>query len=323
MTRRAILIAWVLAGLVFGCSKRESDQSTDPEAVVPVRLGQLRTMEFADGVDAAGQWKSSGELAVTAPYAMVLESLSSRVGDTVDAGQTLGTYATVESYSALRGARQLAQQAKDEASRAEARRAIQLAERDLVHVSIVAAQAGIVLRRSAEPGAQVAEGGEIVAIAPWHTIGFEAHLAPSFIGAIRVGQPAVVTVPDRPPRAVRVNRVLPTVGETDQAELVWLEPLTKTPAPELGRFGSATIRIGPVHPATAVPDSAVVEDDVNGTYRIAVVDGSNHIHWTVVTLGATSESWREIRAPALSSGTRIVVDGQTGLADSTRVSDAP
>ena len=41
--------------------------------------------------------------------------------------------------------------------------------------------------------------------------------------------------------------------------------------------------------------------------------------WTNVTLGAAQEGAHELLAPALKPGTAVVVRGQRGLRDSTRV----
>ncbi len=45
--------------------------------------------------------------------------------------------------------------------------------------------------------------------------------------------------------------------------------------------------------------------------------------WTPVTLGRAAGSWRKLLSPALAPGTLVIVEGQRGLPDSTRVQIAP
>src|SRR3989442_6913020 len=129
---------------------------------------------------------------------------------------------TREARAALRGAELLAREARDPAAQAEADRALELARKDLVRVPLVAPRAGVVTRRSAEVGAELAEGAEVLAITPQGAVVFEARLPAEQASRVRVGDGATVTVEGEAPRAVRVARVLPSASATDQATLVWL-----------------------------------------------------------------------------------------------------
>src|SRR5206468_1797345 len=104
-----------------------------------------------------------------------------------------------------------------------------------------------------------------------------------------------------------------------QSTVVWLAPGRGAPRPQLQGSGTATITIGGVRQSQAVPDSAVVEDDLTGETRIAIVAAGSRAVWTKVSLGAAAGGWREIRSPALPAGTPVIVNGQRGLPDSTRV----
>jgi multidrug efflux pump subunit AcrA (membrane-fusion protein) len=192
-----------------------------------------------------------------------------------------------------------------------------------VRVPLVASQAGVVVRRSVEPGAQVLEAAELVAIVPWSSLVFEAHVPQSAQGRVRVGQRATIVETGRPSRPATVQRLLPAVDPADQSTLAWLTPSSSGPTPELDRFGTASIVVGTAHVALAVPDSAVVEDDLTGETRIAVVDSSRHARWTTVSLGAAVNGRHELRAPALAPGTPVVVEGHHGLPDGARVRWTP
>jgi multidrug efflux pump subunit AcrA (membrane-fusion protein) len=319
-------LALILLAATAGCGRHAGGEATDEgagEPVVSVRVQALETRSFDAVATGSGQWRSGGESVLTAPFAGVVESLAVRAGDAVGAGRPVGILVTRESWAALRGAELLQREARDDAGRDEAARALALARRDLVRVPLVAPLAGVVLRRAAEPGTQVAEGAEIAAVSPWRTVVFEAHIPWALAARVRAGQRATVLEPGRAPRAAVVQRLLPAASEADQAALVWLAPDAPDPAPELGRFGGATIAVGAPRRATGVPDSALVEDDLTGERRVAVVDGSGRLTWTPVTLGAATGGWHELLRPALPPGTRVVVVGQHGLPDRTRVKPGP
>ncbi|HEY3215471.1 MAG TPA: HlyD family efflux transporter periplasmic adaptor subunit [Candidatus Eisenbacteria bacterium] len=284
-----------------------------------MRTRPLELRRFDDVVVAQGQWRSSGDLPVAAPFAAVVESLGPRVGDRVRSGERIGWLVTRESRAALRGAEVLTLQARDPASREEAARALELARRDLVRVPILAPATGVVTRRAVEPGGDVGESGEILVLIPSGALVFEAHVPAREAARLKPGQRATIAEPNRPPQVARLQRLLPVASAGDQTTLAWLVPIGNGVPPTLDRFGSATLVVGAPRRAVAAPDSAVVEDDVTGATRIAVVTAAGQAVWIPVTLGATVAGWREIRAPALAAGTPVIVEGQHGLPDSTAV----
>jgi hypothetical protein len=169
----------------------------------------------------------------------------------------------------------------------------------------------------------VAEAAEVLALVPWTAVIFEAHVPAALAPRVHSGQPATITGDGQPTRSAAVQRLLPVANSSDQTTLVWLAPRSAEPAPELERFGSAAIEIGVAHRAAAVPDSAVVEDDLTGERRVAVLGRDGTLTWTVVTLGASEGGWREIVRPPLPAGTMVIVEGQRGLPAGTRVTPAP
>ncbi|MBI1796464.1 MAG: HlyD family efflux transporter periplasmic adaptor subunit [Candidatus Eisenbacteria bacterium] len=323
--RNAMLVALaVLAVSGCGGAKGDKDDAAGDTAgaVVPVRVAKLEERAFADALTAPGQWRSGGELVISAPAAGVIEALTVTVGDRVEAGQTTGTLVPKSAWAALHGAELLAREAQGAEARADAERALALARRDLVRVPLVARQAGIVVRRTVEPGAEVADGVEVLALAPWATLVFEAHVPASDAKRVHAGQAATVRAPGAPPHAAHVTRVLPMASDADQASLVWLAPEGGT-TPELGRFATAEITVGIAHHALAAPDSAIVEDDLTGERRIAAIDATGRLAWHGVRLGAAANGWRELVGSDLRAGDTVVIEGHRGLPDSTRVTSRP
>jgi multidrug efflux pump subunit AcrA (membrane-fusion protein) len=285
-------------------------------------MSALEERIIEDEVTAPGQWRAVGEIPIRAPVAASVESLTARPGDQVSEGETLGRLVTRESLAALYGARLLAGQASDSESRAEAARAITLAERDLVRVPLVSPRAGMVIRRSVEGGAQVDDAAEILALVPRDGIICEARVPATETARVRTGEAAVITEQNGSTRTAIVKRILPTAGSTDQASLVWLTP-TSGAFPDLDRYTTVAIKTGAPRRAVVVPDSALVQDDLTGKSSVALVSAENRVIWTVVELGARSDGGHELLSPRIAPGSRVIVAGQAGLPDSTLVEASP
>ncbi|HTM57731.1 MAG TPA: HlyD family efflux transporter periplasmic adaptor subunit [Candidatus Udaeobacter sp.] len=324
-----ILSAALQIALLAGCGAKkgdspagaEPDTSAEPAALVKVAALSQRT--FDDEITVSGQWKSSGDVLVAAPFDGVLESVSVRPGDHVAAGAALATLVTRESDAAVRGAELMVRSARDATERAEAARAVALARRERVRVPVMAPHSGVVTRRAAEPGAQLAQAAEILTLVPDQAIVFEARVPPRDAPRLKRGQHAVVVEEGPVTRAARLDRILPTAGNGDQTTLCWLAREGGGKPPSLDRFASARITLGPPHAATAVPDTAVVEDDLTGSSRIAVLGPDSHITWTVVMLGPRAQGFRELRSPQLPLTTQVLIEGQRGLPDHSRVRVTP
>jgi multidrug efflux pump subunit AcrA (membrane-fusion protein) len=307
-----------LAGLA-GCQSGGDSADASGPPIVAVRARALEERTFNDTVTAEGLWRSSGEVAVTAPFASLVDSLGVQLGDRVTAGQTVARLITREAQATLRGATMLATEAHDASSRAEAARAVALARRELVRVPLTAPRSGVVVRLSATTGSEVAESAEILALLPNDAIVFEAHVPASQAARLRVGQAASILAEGHAPRAAVVQRTLPVAGANDQSTLVWLRPVSDNAPPELDRFGTAVITVGPARRALAVPDSAIVQDDLTGETRMALVASAGQAIWTPAMLGIGAGGWHELTAPDLVPGTLVIVDGHCGLPDSTYV----
>jgi multidrug efflux pump subunit AcrA (membrane-fusion protein) len=95
------------------------------------------------------------------------------------------------------------------------------------------------------------------------------------------------------------------------------------PTIAVGLFGTVSIVAGQHRDAVVVPQAAVLRDDVSGVSRIAVVDSTDTAHWVVVTTGIQKEGRVEILSPVLTPGRLVIVDGQVGLPDNSRVRIQP
>jgi len=313
-----LLLGLCAALVLSGCTaKSEEEQAVD--AVVTVHAEAVTDRTFRDVVEAPGHWRNSNALSVRAPAAGSIESLGPMPGDRVATGQVVGRILTRESKAALEGAQMLLAGARTPAARAEAQHGLALARRELVHVPLVAGHTGIVIGRAAEPGAQVDEGADVLQLVAPEDLVFEAHVPAKDGPRVRPGEDASIVVDPAPALAATVRTVLPMADSTDQSTVVWLAPTTRGGAPALLRYGVARIAVGAPHVSPAVPEGALVEDDLTGEPRVAVIDSSGRASWTKLRVGALSDGWREVLSPRLSPGTRVVTEGQHGLEDRTRV----
>lgn len=323
MRRRGSRGAWasvLAAALVAGCGAgREASEAPDREVAVHVRAAALVERSFADQVSAPGSWRAANEVVISAPFAAVVESLGPRVGDAVRAGQAIGLLVTRESRATLRGAELMLHQAGDPASRAEAEKALEQARHELVRVPLVAAASGTVTRRAAEPGAELVESAEILALVPLHELVFEAHVPSVAATSVRPGQSARIVGEDGESFTATVQRRMPAVSAEEQSVLFWLAPRGAPPPGAIGRFGTAAITVGAARMSVAIPDSALVEDDLTAEFRVARIDAHGVALWTQVRIGRASDGWHELLSPALVPGTQVVIAGQRGLPDSVRV----
>ncbi len=320
----APLAACALLLALAGCGHGGANDAEAPvRPIVPVRIDRLEERSLRATVTAQGQWRLSDSVTVSAPFKAYVEALRPRAGDRVERGAAIGTLVTYESRAALRGAEILVRQARSPAEQNEAERALRLATRDLIRVPIVAGATGTILRRSVEPGSEVAEAGELLTLVPDGSVVFEAHVPRTEAAQVVQDAGAEVTMEGGGLVETRIQRRLPQTNEADQTALFWLAPVIKAPFGVLGRFGNAVIRTGVEHRAVLVPDSALVEDDLTGEIRVARVVPGDVAVWTTVHIGPGAQGRHELLAPSLPPGTAVVVRGQRGLPDSTRVKALP
>lgn len=324
MTARAWLATGSLLLVVAGCGRGGSQETDSPaRPVVPVRIDHLEERSLHATVTAQGQWRLSDSVTVSASFKAYVEALQPRVGDHVERGAAIGTLVTYESRAALRGAEILVRQAKSPTEQNEAERALRMATRDLIRVPVVAGATGTVLRRSVEPGSEVAEAGELLTLVPDGSVVFEAHVPRTEAAQVLPGAGAEVSMEGGGLVETRIQRRLPQANEADQTALFWLAPVVKAPFGILGRFGNAAIETGAEHRAVLIPDSALVEDDLTGAIRVARVAPGDVAVWTTVRIGPGAPGRHELLSPSLPPGTPVVIRGQRGLPDSTRVKAGP
>jgi len=310
-----------LGAALAGCS---SEPPADTAAIPrpEVRVARVESRSFREAIEAPGQWKASVETVLPAPFEAVVESIAVGIGDRVRRGEVLAWCRTAESDAVLRGAEMMRRQATDARSIQDAEQAVAEARRSIVHVPITSPASGTVLRRQIDAGSRLSSGSELLAVVTDDALVFEVRVPVSESAAIRAGMESTISDGDGPARAARVRSSLPTSGG-DQSTLVWLRPQAPPERPALGRFGTGVIFTGRNITSLAVPDTAVVEDDLTGASRIAVLDSGEVVRWVSVRLGPRVDRARAVSGADLKQGALLVVDGQRALLDGMHVAVRP
>jgi RND family efflux transporter MFP subunit len=331
----AVLV--LLAALAGACRAREAPAESDgkpgtaeaataPEATpavsVPVRVAAVARRTLAETVAAPGHTASLAQQKIKAPFAGTLTELTVTDGDAVRSGQTLGTVVSRDSEAALNGAREMERQARTDAEKADAVRAVALAEHGLVRAPIVAPSSGTVVAHSAVRGDRVAEDQELLTVADSASFVFIADVPQSELTRIRPGQPATVELAGRGERVSgSVHDVLPGANAADYTVPVRVDLTGLKAAPPIGLFGNARITVAEHRSVPVVPEAALIRDDVRGTVRVATVQ-QGKAHWLDVSPGLRSEGVVEIASPPLGADQTVIVAGQVGLAEGTPVAAA-
>ncbi len=301
----------------------EAPAPDPPAAAIPVEVARVGRATLSDVVSGSGRTAALVQQKVRAPFAGTLTELSVGDGDRVRRGDTLGTIVSRDSEAALAGARQMERDAKTDAERNDAARALELAGRGLVRAPLTAPSDGVVLAHAAARGDRLSDEQEILTIADASSIVFLVDVTQSDLARVRPGQSVAIEVPGRADRfGGTVHDVLPGANASDFTVPVRVDLRTISGVPPLGLFGTARITVAEHRDAVVVPDAAVVRDDLAGTSRIALVDGGK-AHWIDVTPGLRGAAGTEITSPKLAAGQPVVVGGQVGLPEGAAVAERP
>ena len=238
-------------------------------------------------------------------------------GDVVTAGQPVAELVSQESSAAVEGARAMLETAKSPAGRAEAQRALDVAEAHLVKRTLRLPAAGAVASHQATQGDLLSAHDEILTIADERSIAFVASVPQSELSLVRPGQAVEVALSALPAAVVGLVRaVLPAGADSITPVRIALELPPAGLGP--GLFGVARIVVGVHRGATAVPAAAVLRDDITGSSRLAIVD-QGKARWVEVKTGLAENGSIEIVSPPLKIGAQVIVQGQVGLPDGAAV----
>ena len=327
MRARALSAAAILVVAVAAGCRKGSDPEAPPAAggeaasgsvAVPVRVASVTRTSLSRVVSAPGQTNALAQQKVRAPFAGTLLELTVTDGDEVRKGQSVGLIVSRDSAASLEGAREMTRAARTAEEKADAARALELAERNLIRVPVHAEAEGVVLSHAAAAGDRVSEDQELLTVAERRSLAFVAGVAQNDLSVVRPGQPVSVELAGRPQAVAGVvHDVLPSANAGDFTAPVRVDFRELPSKMGIGLFGTARITVER-REALTVPDAAILRDDVSGVARVALVkDGK--AHWVDVVIGLRGAAGTEIVSPALTTSDRVVVSGQVGLPEGASV----
>jgi multidrug efflux system membrane fusion protein len=224
------------------------------------------------------------------------------------------------SHAALEGAKAMVAGARTPEEKADAARALELAQAGLVQQVLRTPAAGVVLSHKANAGDFVSEGDEIATLAEAGSLVFVAQIGQSDLRAIHPGAEATVELAAEGKALPGVvHGALPAASSENLSVPVRIDFAGSTRDVRVGLFGTARITVEEHRDVLMVPQSALLRDDVSGVSRVALIAPEGAVHWVVVTPGAVARDLVEVDAPALAPGSRVVVSGQVGLPEGARV----
>jgi multidrug efflux pump subunit AcrA (membrane-fusion protein) len=318
--RGAVLAAAAVLAVV-ACArpgKEEKDAPAPAGPATPVRVARVERAALAEIVTAPGKVAAMAQAKVRAPFAGTLVSLTVTDGDFVHAGQTVGSVVARDSEAALAGAQEMEREATTDAERRDAARAVALARANRVAAPLKIAADGIVVSHAASGGDRVSEDEEILSVAETGTLVVLADVPQAALPKVVAGESATVEIPGRAAIAGRVHGLLAESGPSDLTAPVRID-LASAPGLAVGLFASVRITVAEHEDVAAVPDAAVLRDDVTGTARIALVGADGKAHWIAVTPGLSQGGKTEVVSPPLAPGAAVIVSGQVGLPEGAPV----
>jgi len=198
----------------------------------------------------------------------------------------------------------------------DARRAYKVAEAarkaieaNLAYTLLKAPFDGVITDKMTEKGEVATPGKPLLRLEDNLHLRFEAAVAVTDIGALRVGDPVTVRLDafDDLLLSGRVAKILPAADPSTHSVMVKVD-LTSRPGLKSGLFGKMSFPIG-TRKALTLPASAVLEKD--GLSSVYVVHESGVIQSRMVKVGKAQEERVEILS-GLRPGERVLAHAQEG-----------
>lgn len=314
------------AAVTAGCGRRSGEETDSTvQARVPVEISTVKSGNVRDVVRATGTTDVLRKQKVVTPVSGVVLSLNVLEGTAVHTGDLLAVIRTRESQAAMEGARILSSASSTDKQKKDAQRAQQLADILQSTVTVRANFDGIVASRSVMQGELVAEQAELLTLIDPASVVFVMQVPLASMQRVRPGLEARVHFPTIPslnfPAAV--DAISPQTDPQTQAVRVRLrfQHLTEQQQGILktDMLGEGEIITVARSGVLLVPRKALLRDDETNSYSVVVMTGDSLAIAVRVTIGVVTDSTAEVAAASLRAGMNVIVTGNYGLADSTKV----
>ncbi|MFT3776978.1 MAG: efflux RND transporter periplasmic adaptor subunit [Ottowia sp.] len=350
----ALLLGWRGYSARQAAQKAQAAPAAAPVIeLAAIDLATAQVRELSAGLPITGTLKAVNSAVVKARVPGELRDLTVREGDTVQAGQVIARVEPTEYAERLRQAHLQAEAAKAQvdiaqrqydnnaalvsqgfisktaldnslaslataqASHRAALAGAEVLRKSLADTVLRAPIGGQVSQRLAQPGERVAPEARIVEIVDLSRLELEAALSPADSVAVRVGQPATLTVEGVPqPVQATVARINPSAQAGSRSVLAYLS-VAAQPGLRQGLFARGQLATGQVR-ALAVPLSAVRTD--KPLPYVQAVEGGRIAHRTA-ELGARGEVEGElwVAVQGVAEGAQVLRGAAGLLREGTQV----
>jgi membrane fusion protein (multidrug efflux system) len=342
-------LALAAAAAAFtGCrgtaSKAETaDPAARPAAVLgPNDVWTMAPTDLIAGVPVSGTLEPNVDIKINASTPEVLEAVLVKEGQAVHRGQVLARLSTAaigpaaaSAAAALRMARadydrtqnlytegavaehdvEMAEVALKNAQAADAAAARRLAE-----ATVRAPVSGVIAQRLHDAGDRVKDGDQLFRLVNTSELEFEATVPSQYVGDIKIGAPALLTVTglDSAGVTAHVARINATADPATRQVKVYVNVPNPTGRIVAGLYASGRLVTREVKGALALPQAGVRRDDQGKTYVLVVVDGAVARRDVVVGAYDEQQNLVEIKS-GLAAGEVAIVGPIEGLNVGDRV----
>jgi len=309
---------------IASCAKKDEQPQDRHAATTPtveVRTSPVEIGSIQNILRVTGKTQALHQEKVFTPIAGKIVSLSVIEGDAVKAGETLAKIRTEESESALTGAQNAVASATTPAQKSEAERALKIAQQSANEIILRAPFVGIIANRAVNGGEFVSDHAEILTLVELSSLYFLADVPATSLAQIKIGDEADIAFTAFAGKIFRahIDNIFPQVDAASQMAKVKLKFSTESNNLRSDMYGEANIVIGERRNTVLVPHTSVMLNNETNVYTVAVAQDSI-ARIVEVKIGITDSARTEILSPHLERGTRVIIEGNYGLADSTRIS---
>ena len=206
-----------------------------------------------------------------------------------------------------------------EASFAQAKTEVAIAEQNVTRTRIVAPFSGRLIDRLSDAGSYLASGTAIFTLVDDSVLEFRAAVPSSDFAKVKVNAPVTLTMDALPDVEVtgQVTRIVPMVQERNRS----FELIARVPGQKglvAGLFARASIFVREVKGALLVPPSAVVRDGANPDRADVFVVANNKAERREISLGVEQPDAIQV-VKGLTGGETVVIDPPVSLTSGATV----
>lgn len=315
---RSVCRGILLAMLMAGCNRQESSDSSPP-VTVEVRTATVQRSQIEETVEATGTTVIQRDVQLRSSINGILVDFKYFNGDKIPKGTIIARIRSKEAEAALQGAEVLLHSAQTDPQRDEAQKALALAERSSNTIAVTAPFDGILSNKQKNEMEVISEGEQVATLVDPGSIVFAADVPSALLNRIRIGQRAHIRFTGLQPLQGTVDRIEPLVNSNDQAGRV---KILLAPSAEILKgslFGEVSIVTGEKRDAFLVPKAALLVDDENNITSVMVAGADSLAHRVNVRVTWKSDSMAAITGHSITAATTIIIEGNYGLPDSTKI----